>query len=48
MHAGGRCTQKRRGINWEQKAGGTFSSLISPRALHEELDDIGFIAAEHG
>lgn len=48
MLSGGWCTQRRRGINLEQKAGGTFSSLISPRALHEKLDDIGFIAAEHG
>lgn len=34
-------------INLEQKAGGRFSTLISPRELHKEQDDIGFITAEH-
>lgn len=48
MHAGERRTQRRWGINVEQKAGSAFSSLISPRELHEGPDDIGFITAEHG
>lgn len=32
---------------WNKKASGRFSTLISPRELHKELDDIGFITAEH-
>lgn len=41
------CTQRRWEINLEQKAGGGFSTLISPCELHKEQDDIGFITAEH-
>lgn len=32
---------------WNKKASGRLSTLISPRELHKELDDIGFITAEH-
>ncbi len=40
-------TQRWWEINLEQKASGGFSTLISPRELHKEQDDIGFITVEH-
>lgn len=47
QHGGKWCIQRRWEINFEQKASGRYSTLISPCELHKEQDDIGFITAKH-